>query len=408
MPHRVLSRAGGAAALAVLLAVTAAPTAAGAPVRPHEWPLDQAHFRAEQVWSFSRGDGVTVAVVDSGVDAGHPDLAGRLLTGTDEVGDPTDGGQLDASADSHGTAVAGIIAGTGAAENGQGMTGLAPGARILPVRVAADAAAEPAALARGIVWAADHGASVVNVSLGTQLPNPVLRKAVEYAQGKDIVIVAAAGNDGDGGNPEIYPASFPGVVSVSGSDEGGAFWRKSESGPHVAVAAPATGIYSTNNRGQYLVADGTSYAAAYVSATVALVRAEHPNYTAGQAIRRLIDSTRDHRDRPDARTGYGLLDPLAAVDSVIAAPATDNPLLHRPAPEAAAAGGPSTAVTVGSATTSTALAAAALVWWRRRAGWTRAAPGRPEPAATTAAARPGRPAPAARAVRAARPKSRAR
>ncbi|MGW4692194.1 S8 family serine peptidase [Kitasatospora cineracea] len=391
-PKPVPLRLGGAAVLAALLAAITAPAAAGAPVRPREWPLDQAHFRAEQVWSLSRGGGVTVAVVDSGVDATHPDLADRVLTGTDEIGDPADGGRVDASADSHGTAIAGIIAGSGAAENGQGMAGLAPDARILPVRVAAGATAEPAALARGIVWAADHGAAVINVSLGTTVPNPVLRKAVEYAQEKDAVIVASAGNDGTDGNPKIYPASFPGVVSVSGTDENNAFWEKSESGPGITIGAPATGIYSTNDHGQYLVADGTSYAAAYVSATLALVRAQHPDYTGGQAVRRLIDSTRGHRDRPDPQTGYGLLDPLAALGPVTRAPAADNPLLHPPAPATAAASGPSTWVVIAATTApALALAAAALVWWRRRTARDRTATGLPETRTTTTPARPIRP-----------------
>ncbi|MGW4890025.1 type VII secretion-associated serine protease mycosin [Streptomyces murinus] len=296
-------------------------------IRQAEWPLKQ--FQAEKVWHVSQGQGVTVAVIDSGVDSAHPDLKGQVLQGAGFIGDPRDNGQSDISGDSHGTAIAGIIAGTGKANAGNGMTGLAPKSKVLPVRVTMNGTAEPTAIAEGIKYAADHHAQVINISIGTTTPDPLLREAVTYALGKDTVIVASAGNDGQNGNPPMYPAAFPGVIDVTGTDSTGNFWPVSESGPRVTLAAPATGIYSTNDRNQYVKADGTSYAAAYVSATTALVRSAFPRLTAGQTVRRLISTAR----RPgsgnhDNQYGYGLVNPLAALRAPVAANgSTANPLL---------------------------------------------------------------------------------
>ncbi|MBY8879932.1 type VII secretion-associated serine protease mycosin [Actinacidiphila acidipaludis] len=342
-------------------------------IRMQEWPLDSAHFQADRIWDLSRGRGVTVAVIDSGVDAGHPDLVGQVLPGTSFLGDTDDDGRNDSSSDSHGTAIAGIIAGTGKADGGTGMIGLAPGSTILPVKVALGAAVQATALAEGIKYAADHRAQVINVSLGTQTPDPLLRQAVTYALGKGSVIVAAAGNEGNSGNPPLYPAAFPGVVDVTGITDSGAFWPVSESGPQTTLAAPATGIFSTNNQGQYVNAEGTSYATAYVSAAAALVRSAHPGLTPGQVIRRLITTARPtggkhaHSDQ----FGFGLLDPLAALQaspSVDGSPA--NPLLSSYPPGAAPAphGGPpwKTLAAVGTALAGLAAAGTVLFTRRRR------------------------------------------
>ncbi|NVK80020.1 S8 family serine peptidase [Streptomyces morookaense] len=300
-------------------------------IRQAEWPLDKRHLNADAIWHITEGRGVTVAVIDSGVQADHPDLAGQVVPGAGFLGDSHDRGQADVSGDSHGTAIAGIIAGTGAANGGSGMIGLAPKARILPVRVTVHATVEPTALAQGITYAADHHAQVINVSLGMPTPDPVLRRAIDYAIGKDAVIVASAGNNGRNGDPTLYPAAFPGVVDVTGINPAGRFWPVSESGPRTTLAAPATGIYSTNNRGQYVDAEGTSYAAAYVSAAAALVRSAAPHLTAGQTIRRLITTADPHGHRDDNghddQYGYGTLNALAALHSTAPPGSTANPLL---------------------------------------------------------------------------------
>ncbi|MCE3033688.1 type VII secretion-associated serine protease mycosin [Streptomyces sp. CMSTAAHL-2] len=310
-----------------LWTITADPSAEAAGIRQAEWPLKQ--FQAEKAWGISQGQGVTVAVIDSGVDSAHPDLKGQILQGTGFIGDPRDNGQTDISDDSHGTAIAGIIAGTGKANAGNGMTGLAPKSKVLPVRVSTSAAADPITIAEGIKYAADHHAQVINISAGTTTPDPLLREAVTYALGKDAVIIASAGNDGENGNPAMYPAAFPGVIDVTGTDSSSHFWPVSESGPAATLAAPATDIYSANNRGQYVRAEGTSYAAGYVSAAAALVRSAFPHLSAGQTIRRLISTaTRSGGSGHDDQYGYGLIDPLAALRAPAAVNGdTANPLL---------------------------------------------------------------------------------
>ncbi|MFJ9559154.1 type VII secretion-associated serine protease mycosin [Streptomyces fuscichromogenes] len=361
----------------LLLLAAASPAAARQAAAPTplsaEWPLDTQHFDASRIWRQSQGAGVTVAVVDTGVNARHPDLAGRVLPGTDVTGQATDG-RVDVSADSHGTSVAGVIAGSGGA--GKGMAGLAPRATVLPVRVSADNAADPLALARGIVYAADHGASVINISMVTTDPDPQIRDAVAYARRHDAVVVAAAGNNGRAGNPVGYPAAFPGVLAVSGTTRDGGFWSSGESGSYVALAAPAVDIFSTRNSGGYLTKDGTSYSAPYVSAAAALLRAAYPAESAGQIIARLIGTA----DRPgggsdtgsgrDDRFGYGIVDPLKALGAPAPAAGAD-PLLT-----AAGAGTPKAAATTGgtsggtvavlSAVAVAAVAAAGGLLLRRR------------------------------------------
>ncbi|MEU6227583.1 S8 family serine peptidase [Streptomyces sp. NPDC047042] len=334
-----------------------------------EWPLDAQHFDAVKVWRLSRGAGVTVAVVDSGVSARHPDLAGRVLPGTDITHQAADG-RIDIAADSHGTSVAGVVAATGTAPHG--MVGLAPASVILPVRISGDGTSDPLALAQGIVYAARHGAGVINISMTTQVADPQLRDAVAYAVAHDIVVVAAAGNNGRAGNQITYPAGFPGVVAVSGTTRDGSFWPLSESGSYISVAAPADGIYSTKNSGGYLTADGTSYSAPYVSATAALLRAAFPSESAGQIIARLIGTA----DRPpgapgahghDDRLGYGLINPLKALRAS-APPARTNPLLTAgpPAAKPATRSGATPWAAGGIAAGTAAVATGGFAVFRRR------------------------------------------
>ncbi|MER5534858.1 type VII secretion-associated serine protease mycosin [Streptomyces mirabilis] len=339
-------------------------------IRQSEWPLTQ--FRADDIWDISKGQGVSIAVIDSGVDAAHPDLKGQILQGAGFIGDPQDQGQTDVSGDSHGTAIAGIIAGTGKANHGNGMIGLAPKSKVLPVRVTTDGAADPTVIAEGIKYAADHHTQVINISIGTTTPDPLLREAVNYALGKDVVVVAAAGNEGQNGNPAMYPAAFPGVIDVTGMDSGGRFWPASDSGPQSTLAAPAADIYSTNDHGQYVRADGTSYAAGYVSAAAALVRSAFPHLTAGQTIRRLVTTAQlPSSGGHDNQFGYGIVDPLAA----LRAPATHNgstanPLLSaHPVGKRAHAGiGWIIGISVSSGAMALTAAAAWIVIRRRKAG----------------------------------------
>lgn len=314
-----------------LAAVPGAPVPTQPPNPPsvRQWALDAAHLDSVGVWRSSTGANVVVAVVDSGVDARHADLAGRVLAGADFTGNAANG-QVDVSADAHGTSVAGVIAGTGRGAGGQAVTGLAPGAEILPVRVADGAAADPVAMAQGIDYATKHGARVINISMCMPALNPQVRDAVAAAIQSDIVVIAAAGNDALTGNRPKYPAALPGVLAVAGTDAAGNRWPNSESGDYISLAAPAVGIYTAGAQGGYLTATGTSFAAPQVAAAAALLRSAYPGENATQIINRLTGTATSNGHGRTPELGYGIVNPSRAL--LTASPPVDaaNSLLTPP------------------------------------------------------------------------------
>jgi type VII secretion-associated serine protease mycosin len=278
------------------------------PGRSGQWALDR--FAAEDVWTTNTGVGVTVAVVDSGIDASHPDLTGRVLPGTDLVT-----GTGDGSADGygHGTHVAGIIAAT--AGNGIGVAGLAPGVALLPVRVLDDSGTGwSSTTAAGIIWAVDHGAQVVNLSLGSTVPSAVSQQAVDYASAHGVLVVAAVGNGRDTGNLANYPAAYDGVLGVGATDQADASASFSTTGASVDVAAPGVSIESTYKGAAYATMSGTSMATPYVSASAALLKAANPALAPADLTRLLEQSATDlGAAGRDDQTGFGLVSPGAAV-----------------------------------------------------------------------------------------------
>ncbi|MFG2880175.1 type VII secretion-associated serine protease mycosin [Streptomyces sp. NPDC048337] len=334
----------GAAALVAgaLLAVAAAPPAAADAIRDRQWGL--LALRAEEAWGTTRGDGVTVAVLDTGVDASHPDLAGQVLDGTDLVG--MGAGRGDRAWARHGTAMAGIIAGHGhGSSRGQGVLGVAPQARILPVRVILEEGdpgraqardSKGGALAEGIRWAADHGADVINLSLGDDSDSAHHEagedEAVQYALAKGVVVVASAGNGGEAGDRVSYPAAYPGVIAVTAVDRKGRKARFSTRNWYATVSAPGVDIVIADPDRSYYEGWGTSAAAAFVSGAVALVKAAHPDLSPAQIKKLLEDTASDSPagGRDDAR-GHGLVDPVAALQVAEAV----QPEAAVPAPAAA-------------------------------------------------------------------------
>lgn len=321
--------------LAALLAVGAAAT--DDPFRPQQWGLDR--VRAEQAWSVSRGTGVVVAVIDSGVDLGHPDLETQLhrdgdgrVVGADYVdgdADPTD-------RNGHGTMVAGIAA--AAADNGIGIAGVAPGARIMPIRVLDDEGrGTPSDVDDAIRWAVDNGADVINLSLesevlageqrlGVGVAAPVA--AVRYAWDRGVPVVAAAGNSG---NPFTdYPPTSP-VLLVGASDRDDDRAGFSDAGRDDAVLAPGVEIVSTWCRHRpgtcetgaetpYGQADGTSFAAPSVTAVVALLLGTGLDHE--DAVARVRSTARDvGPPGPDRQHGHGIVDAAAAVAGLTGADA---------------------------------------------------------------------------------------
>lgn len=293
--------------------VSCAPEPGVAEVTGTPWPQERLRF--ERVWRLTKGEGVTVAVVDSGVDATHPQLAGTVtrqvdLTATDLrdcVG--------------HGTAVAGIIAGRDLTSRGVPVTGVAPEAAIVSIKQTEGRSGDVSRLAQGIRRAADLGADVINVSVQAH-DAPELKAAVTYAQDKDAVIVAAAGNvkQDDGAVTPAYPAEYPGVIAVGAASPDGTKPGFSNGATRVSVTAPGAGVTSAWTGGGYRTGlDGTSFAAPFVSGVAALVRARHPDLDHWQVKRRL---ERTAEGGGAAGTGAGLVSPLQAVTSVL--PAADE------------------------------------------------------------------------------------
>ncbi|MCP2262340.1 type VII secretion-associated serine protease mycosin [Streptoalloteichus tenebrarius] len=327
LPGRLLLRA-LVVALVPLLAAPPASFAAAETVREREWHLDTLGVPAAQQRSL--GGGVVVAVIDSGVDAGHPALADQVLPGAGFGGPDGDDGRHDRGAEGHGTAMAGLIAGRGGRPDL--MLGVAPSAKVLPVSLGGEQKYGVHRLSDAIRWAADHGASVINLSVGGEGDaSPDVVDAVRYAWERDAVVVAAAGNAERTGPRVTQPGNIPGVLTVAGLDRSGQPWSGSAHGPEVVLAAPAAEVISTAPASVfasgYAMTSGTSSAAAIVSGVAALVRSAHPGLNAANVVNRLVRTARDVGPQGrDERTGFGVVDPLAALTADVPA-VSGNPLL---------------------------------------------------------------------------------
>lgn len=283
----------------------------GDPLRPQQWALDA--LQIESAWSASTGVDVDIAVVDSGVSGDHPDLAPKVCSGVAFLG--SDGvarlGQGATDGNGHGTHVAGIAAaGTG---DRTGTAGVAPSARIMPVRVlGADGTGSSADVARGITWAVDHGAEVINVSLGGGYSSAV-DLAVDYAERQGVLVVAASGNAGPNG-ARNYPAALDDVLAVASHDQSGAVSSFSTQGDYVDLSAPGSGIISTYPDGRWASMSGTSMATPHVAGAAALLLAAQPELTPAQ-LRARLRATATDAGAPgfDVAHGWGRLDLLDAL-----------------------------------------------------------------------------------------------
>lgn len=279
------------------------------PYLEYTWPAFDI-LRLPRAWDVSHGAGTVIAVLDTGVFAGHEDLAGALLPGRDFVNDDPD----PADDHGHGTAVAGIAAARG--DNGVGFAGAAWGASVLPVKVL-DAAGRgnDATVAEGIRWAAEQGADIINLSLGGPGSSTTLRDAMAYAVGLGSVVVVAAGNDGSAvaQYPAAYAPEIEGVVAVGATDWFGSLTEFSSWGDWVTIAAPGLDVGFPGTDGEYYVGNGTSFAAPFVSGAAALLVAMGaPSPAAVESS--LTSTARDAGPRGvDPFYGHGVLDVAAAL-----------------------------------------------------------------------------------------------
>ncbi|MEH7095211.1 S8 family peptidase [Neobacillus vireti] len=234
----------------------------------YQWNLPA--IGTERGWNLSRGSKkVKIAVVDTGVDLDHPDLARRLTTGYNAI----DNSSKPDDDNGHGSHVAGIIAAD--TNNGVGMAGITWYNPIIPVKVmGADGTGGSFYVAKGIRWAVDHDADVINLSLGNYQSCDVLESAIDYALEKNVVVISAAGNDNT--SQRSYPAAYPGVLGVAAVDWDGKRAEFSNFGDYVDVAAPGVDIPSTFSNGEYASLSGTSMAAPHVTALAGLIRSVNP------------------------------------------------------------------------------------------------------------------------------------
>lgn len=322
---------------AVTAAVTAVVLSAGtvqpaAAVEPSAGQWFAEDLGLEEAWKTSTGKGVKVAVIDSGTDDGHENLKDRVVAAKDFSGAKKDGTTPVGPQETihHGTAVAGVIAGTG---KGVGPVGIAPDARIMSASIwlgsdTPDESDSRDQAADAVKWAADNGAKVINMSLGWDDPAwpESWDKAFMHAYKKDALVIACVGNASQGAKRVWSPATVPGVIGVGGIGRNGKVDKQSSApGVDVDLMAPSQGIPVPLTGGNYGTAEGCSFAAPIVAATAALIRSAHPEYTADQtaeALRSTAAAVKDHDgvtsgDDFDTTVGYGRIRPVEALKADI-------------------------------------------------------------------------------------------
>ncbi|MBX3027653.1 S8 family serine peptidase [bacterium] len=286
------------------------------PYYQSQWGLPRGGVPA--AWALSSGAGVTVAVVDTGVDASHPDLQGQLLPGYDFLNDdpyPNDD-------NGHGTRMSGIVG--AACDNGEGICGVAPGAMVLPIKsLDAQGYGPYSAVANGIIYAVDHGARIVNLSLVGTAPSSILQAAVDYAAAHDVIVVAAAGNFGT--DTPGYPAASTGAVAVAAINDADGHPSFSNYGPWVSISAPGVDVVTTSPGG-YAASTGTSPAAAFSSGVFALLLAANPALSRADAVARVRAGAVDlGASGWDPYFGWGRVDAYGAlVPGQVGAPPPDT------------------------------------------------------------------------------------
>ncbi|MFD9216289.1 S8 family serine peptidase [Streptomyces sp. NPDC059544] len=351
-----------------------APVAVAADMRSKQWYLDAMH--AEEIWKKTTGEGITVAVIDTGVNSSTPSLKGKVLKGLDATGVK---GEATDDYTGHGTTMAELIAGSG---EGGGLKGLAPGAKILPLRVSNTKLQNKESVNAyderdAIRAAADSDAQIISMSFGSEFMTPENIEAVKYAESKGKLFLAAVGNSAKKGNKPSYPANYPEVAGVAATDRNGRVAEYSQHGDFVDIAAPGNDIpyWCDSTFTRYCDGDGgTSAANALASASAALIWSAHPDWTANQVLRVMFESAARPEGSKEGTLsnylGHGIVRPNAHINRGLGKPGDPNlsPLTNKrtaggssagsaapPAPaasEASKGGSKSDAVVAGSSKTA--------------------------------------------------------
>ncbi|MFF2196269.1 type VII secretion-associated serine protease mycosin [Streptomyces sp. NPDC058157] len=325
------SRAAALPLAALALALLAAPPAQAAPaagpagagectfpmkkqIADRPWALQRLTFDA--LWAQTRGKGVRVAVIDTGVDRANPQLTGALDTGAGRDFLDPKGGDGTNDTVGHGTKVAGLIAAR--PQQGTGFVGLAPEATVIPIRQNdGQGNGNAATLAQAIDHAVAKGAQVINISQDTDAPltaDSELAKAVQRAQEAKAVVIASAGNDGlSGEKRRTYPAAFPGVLAVASSDRNNERAAFSQPGDFIGIAAPGVDMVSTVPGFGQCIDNGTSFSAPYVAGVAALLRAKHPDWSAQEVVWQIQNTAERSVKGRDDYVGWGVVDPVRAL-----------------------------------------------------------------------------------------------
>lgn len=352
-----------------VVSTSLAPGAVAVDIRSKQWYLGA--MQADAMWKTSTGKGVKVAVIDSGVNPATPALKGQVLV--NEV-QKSVSYHVTQDYTGHGTSMAELIAGTGA---GNSIKGLAFDAKIIPYRIALGGLKDKqeqkktATSAEAIRAAADSDAKIINMSFGDKYYDPDEKAAIKYAASKGKLLFAAVGNEAQENNQIEYPAFYPYVNGVSASDQSGTVAKFAEHGQYVDFAAPGVNVpgWCDNTFKEYCSTEGTSAASAIASASAALVWSAHPDWTANQVIRALVDTAgrkwpkgerslylgfgimrpRKVLDNPRANPGPADVDPLAAENSAgddgTSAASTPSASSSRPAKDAGSTSGSTSAAT---------------------------------------------------------------
>ncbi|MFE4217522.1 S8 family serine peptidase [Streptomyces sp. NPDC056844] len=319
VPLGLRGRVLGSMAVAAVLSVGfvgVAPSAVAVDAQSKQWYLGPMH--AEEMWKTTTGEGIKVAVIDTGVNSSTPSLRGQVLKGLDATG--ADGDEND-DYNGHGTTMAELIAGTG---KGGGLQGLAPGAKIIPMRITNTEFQNSHSVNAhdsedAIRAAADSDAQIITMSFGSDFSAQEEREAVEYAESKGKLFFAAVGNNAKDGNKEQYPAAYPQVVGVSATDSSGKASAYSQHGKIVDIAAPGDGIPTWCDEKFQSYCDsegGTSQATAITSAAAALIWSAHPDWTANQVLNVLLDTAgRGDMEKGEVSNyvGHGIIRPAVNI-----------------------------------------------------------------------------------------------